>query len=920
MQSVHSLLASDEHYSYDLPQMFDRTQVVRSACGYSGLRNLGNTCYLNSLLTQLFMNVKFRHFLIQAPLQDENAQELLLETQKLFASMQETTQRFSDPTLLVGSIKTYDDSMIDVSIQMDVDEFFNLLFDRWEGQLLSSEERKIFRGFYGGQLVQQVSSKECEHVSERLEPFSAIQCDIKGKRTLLDSLQAYVDGEVMQGDNKYKCSTCDRHVDAVKRACLKDIPDNLIFHLKRFDFNLRTLQRHKINDYFSFPRKIDMHPYTIGHLSKPEASAGEEDTFELVGVLVHAGTAESGHYYSYLRERPSSGDEERWVEFNDETVTYWNPANMEEATFGASDLRPVFDANGMTYEKSNNAYMLFYQRSSSLRAEEQDLRQRALLPPVKVGLPEEMSEYFKNDNTNFLRRHCLFDPSHLMFVLNMFRDTTTCVDNRCHPDHKTSDLAMQMMIGHFDQAVARTKDFPLFETYREGLEAAIGKCPQCALAFYAYLEASRVPFRQLVQRHADAGVRARVGDLFIFALEQLRKHAPARYGIDGMSPEDLEGTISFGVIRMFRALWASFHTNTRAWPEVFGLVLKFVRLGNFETAVLLHDDWLVDLLQVIAADVSYPYLTQQLQKLLTMFARRGRTRLPSYSALVELVDHLMGALPPRIADGSVSSPDERLAIYIERRNVPMPWTAAEVEALLWEEQGTGSLFVRKLLDLNQEPGGTDAILHRLAQGDPEMQSSMFRVIESTLLGNVETYSFTQYLRAVLVFLQHIRQKGVYASLLRCVSNACIQVDHREGRHFLEFFQRALQCSSELPVGTFLVYFDFIPVWGPGLLGYHDSAVAHDTLRFVNGALSPKAYDEPEMRDAVVRIARELAIRCLVHLQSHFLAGEEPITPTSVGALRAMIDACEQAFYEDVEGGRDLSDYKRARKGTLVIEL
>ena len=161
------------------------------------------------------------------------SQKLLAETQTLFSYMQNSLRRFVDPVNLAGSIRTYEETPIDVSIQMDVDEFYNLLFDRWEGQILSSEAKKKFRSFYGGQLIQQIKSRECSHISERLDSFSAIQCEIKGKTCLQESLQAYVDGEVMEGgqfpaqcyssfanfsaDNKYKCSTCDRHVDAVKR-------------------------------------------------------------------------------------------------------------------------------------------------------------------------------------------------------------------------------------------------------------------------------------------------------------------------------------------------------------------------------------------------------------------------------------------------------------------------------------------------------------------------------------------------------------------------------------------------------------------------------------------------------------------------------------------------------------------------------
>ena len=145
------------------------------------------------------MNVDFRQFILGANIQDSNDQRLLFQTQKLFAFMQESMRRFVEPGLVASSIKTYDDAPIDVHNQMDVDEFYNLLFDRWEAQLVGADERKTLRSFYGGQLVQQVKSKECEHVSERLEPFSAIQCDIKGKSTLQDSLQAYVGGEIMEG-------------------------------------------------------------------------------------------------------------------------------------------------------------------------------------------------------------------------------------------------------------------------------------------------------------------------------------------------------------------------------------------------------------------------------------------------------------------------------------------------------------------------------------------------------------------------------------------------------------------------------------------------------------------------------------------------------------------------------------------------
>ena len=197
--TTYRVTEDEEPYLYELPQLFDRSKAVRSPCGYAGLRNLSNTCYLNSLFTQLFMNVGFRRFMLNVPVPNFEAHHLLGETQSLFAALQDSRRRFVDPQLCVSQIVTYDETALDIHNQMDVDEFYNLLFDRWEAQMPLESAKKTLRSFYGGHLVQQVKSKECEHISERIEPFSAIQCDIKGKLNLEESLQAYVDGEIMEG-------------------------------------------------------------------------------------------------------------------------------------------------------------------------------------------------------------------------------------------------------------------------------------------------------------------------------------------------------------------------------------------------------------------------------------------------------------------------------------------------------------------------------------------------------------------------------------------------------------------------------------------------------------------------------------------------------------------------------------------------
>jgi ubiquitin carboxyl-terminal hydrolase 34 len=190
--------------------LVDRSMEIRSSTGYVGLYNPRAIC---------FMNLNFRQFILDLDVKEASgSQRLLFETQRLFAQMQNSFRKWTDPRDFAACVKSLDKTPIDITVQMDADEFYNLLFDQWEAQLLTQEHKQRFRSFYGGQTLNQIKSKECEHVSERAEPFFAVQCDIAGKANLQDSLQAYVQGDVMEGDNKYKCESCDgKFVDAVKR-------------------------------------------------------------------------------------------------------------------------------------------------------------------------------------------------------------------------------------------------------------------------------------------------------------------------------------------------------------------------------------------------------------------------------------------------------------------------------------------------------------------------------------------------------------------------------------------------------------------------------------------------------------------------------------------------------------------------------
>jgi len=115
--------------------------------------------------------------------------------------------------------------------------------------------------------------------------------------------------------------------------------------------------------------------------------------YELVGVLVHSGVAEAGHYYSFINTKRSGNentmnfdrqkDGNEWIKFDDSMISSFNIKNLEEECFGGSNKT---DSNGGTNagwamstaasaaagtsssnygfsdEISKSAYMLVYER------------------------------------------------------------------------------------------------------------------------------------------------------------------------------------------------------------------------------------------------------------------------------------------------------------------------------------------------------------------------------------------------------------------------------------------------------------------------------------------------------------------------------------------------------------------------------
>lgn len=236
----------------------------------------------------------------------------------------------------------------------------------------------------------------------------------------------------------------------VKRVSIRSLPRHLIIHLKRFEFDFETMQQIKINERFTFPLELDMFPYTVeGRDEGDEVSARGEDEgcggdrdsvdrsdyiYELAGVVVHVGTAHSGHYYSYIKERSSihgksnrnTRSEPSWFEFNDSFVSEFDIDDLEDECFGGEE---VWRGSGNTsagsrggttvnnaklQEKARNAFMLVYDKK--IRPSKHVSSESESADSTAESTSAAVVDLIRKDNESFWRTKSIFNARYYKFT------------------------------------------------------------------------------------------------------------------------------------------------------------------------------------------------------------------------------------------------------------------------------------------------------------------------------------------------------------------------------------------------------------------------------------------------------------------------------------------------------------------------
>ncbi|KAJ2610849.1 hypothetical protein H4S08_003432 [Coemansia sp. RSA 1365] len=307
-----------------------------------GLSNLGNTCFLNSVLQCLTYTPPLAEHMLTREHSagcrvGESCMLCRFEAHVVRALSKREGSSIS-PKAIVGRLKIVAKHMR-VGRQEDAHEFLRLLVDAFQRSLLTGIDPKVDRRVqettlahqvFGGYLQSQVSCGRCGYDSNTFDPLLDISLDIQGGSTIEKALRSFTRPETLTTSNRYRCEKCNKLVDATKQMTIYQLPRILTLQLKRFS----VFGGGKIGRYVEFPLNLNMKSYVSRN--SPERASYD---YSLYAVLVHAGgTSRSGHYYCFVKSPAGV-----WYELNDSTVH-----QVSERTV-----------------LKQSAYMLFYQRCAA---------------------------------------------------------------------------------------------------------------------------------------------------------------------------------------------------------------------------------------------------------------------------------------------------------------------------------------------------------------------------------------------------------------------------------------------------------------------------------------------------------------------------------------------------------------------------
>ncbi|EAY11931.1 Clan CA, family C19, ubiquitin hydrolase-like cysteine peptidase [Trichomonas vaginalis G3] len=316
------------------------------AAPYCGLLNLGATCYMNSFLQVLYHIPYFRKLIYSINTTNEDHRtSIVFNLQRLFALMEMSPYAVSTEELTVS----FGWNEADTNVQHDIEEFSRVLMDAIKSKLEGTPEAAEIQKMFCGEQIHHIEFPKVKKSLSNTEAFEDLQLLVKECPDIYKSFQHYISPQKI---DEYKTDEWGKQ-KAMISTLFTHLPDVLILHLQRFEFDPNSLSMTKINTRYQFMTEIDMKDFM-------DEASNESTEFTLTGVIVHSGNPIGGHYYSYLKTKNDS----QWYLFNDSSVRTATEEKAVSTNYGGQGS--IDDGPFFGKPKTYSAYMLVYVRTTEL--------------------------------------------------------------------------------------------------------------------------------------------------------------------------------------------------------------------------------------------------------------------------------------------------------------------------------------------------------------------------------------------------------------------------------------------------------------------------------------------------------------------------------------------------------------------------
>ncbi|KAM4036009.1 ubiquitin carboxyl-terminal hydrolase 50 [Anomaloglossus baeobatrachus] len=316
-------------------------QNKRKRKGLTGLRNLGNTCYMNAViqclscttpLVEYFFSWQFEKFV------SREKKEMVNAFANLMTDMWFGKDQYVSPEDFL-SVMNKVHPPFGKRIQQDAQELLIYTLNALHEDLSNNKKKaadnagsssmgsnaseSIITRLLQGVIRQNTTCLVCGNTKHKDDNFTVLSLSLasEDETSVQECLECFFQQVSLTGTDKIFCVFCKMKQNATVKAQIWKLPRILMLHFKRFEY--KSHRKRKLKTSVEFPlNNLDLSPFLSSSNAKPQM-------YKLYAVVNHFGELDFGHYTAFCKHPETK----EWNAFND--IRYFQISESKVQTSSA---------------------------------------------------------------------------------------------------------------------------------------------------------------------------------------------------------------------------------------------------------------------------------------------------------------------------------------------------------------------------------------------------------------------------------------------------------------------------------------------------------------------------------------------------------------------------------------------------------